>query len=142
MIVVTGVDGSETAARAAAKAAALAAAFDGQLVVLSAFDTFESALPEGVGDVVRMTAADVAARLAEQTIGDLRAEHPALEMTARAVVGKPADALIEVADELGADVVVVGNKRVQGLARVLGSIARDVARRASCDVYVAHTHER
>ena len=142
MIVVTGVDGSETAGRAAATAAALAAAFGGQLVVLSAFDTVEVSLPDGVGDIVPMSAADIAEQLAEQAIGQLRVDHPALEMTARAVLGQPADALIKVADELGADVIVVGNKRVQGLARVLGSIAQDVARRASCDVYVAHTHER
>ena len=142
MIVVTGVDGSETAARAAAKAAALASAFDGQLVVISAFDTVAGTLPDGVGDVVPMSAADIAVSVAQQVIDDLRADHPTVEMTARAELGKPADALIKVADEVGAGVIVVGNKRVQGPARVLGSIAREVARRASCDVYVAHTHER
>src|SRR5690606_28369663 len=42
-----------------------------------------------------------------------------------------------------ASLIVVGNKRVQGVAgRVLGSIARDVAAHASCDVYIAHTHTR
>jgi nucleotide-binding universal stress UspA family protein len=142
MIVVTGVDGSETAGRAAVKAAALASAFGGTLVVLSAFDTVASALPDGAGDVVPMSAADIADSVAQQVIDDLRADHPEVEMTSRSELGKPADALIKVADELGADVIVVGNKRVQGPARVLGSIAREVARRASCDVYVAHTHER
>jgi nucleotide-binding universal stress UspA family protein len=142
MIVVAGVDGSETAARAAATAASLASAFGGQLVLLSAFDTPAGALPEGVGDVIPRSAADLAEGLAQAAIDDLRADHPSIEMTARAVVGKPAEALIQTAEEVGADVIVVGNKRVQGLARVLGSIAQDVARRASCDVYVAHTHQR
>ena len=41
-----------------------------------------------------------------------------------------------------ADVIVVGNKRVQGVSRILGSIARYVAAHAPCDVYIAHTHQR
>ncbi|MFI5429021.1 universal stress protein [Aeromicrobium sp. UC242_57] len=60
----------------------------------------------------------------------------------KAVQGKPAAALVELAEETGADVIVVGNKRVQGMSRVLGSIAADVTRRAPCDVYIAHTHDR
>ena len=35
--------------------------------------------------------------------------------------------------------IVVGNKRVQGLARVLGSVASAVAQHAPCDVYIAKT---
>jgi len=46
------------------------------------------------------------------------------------------------AESLGADLIVVGNKRVQGLGRILGSIAEDVAHHSTCDVYIAHTHQR
>jgi nucleotide-binding universal stress UspA family protein len=35
--------------------------------------------------------------------------------------------------------IVVGNRRVQGISRVLGAIATDVARRASCDVLISDT---
>ena len=69
--------------------------------------------------------------------------HPGLAVTTAALEGKPGEALVRAADKLGAELIVVGNKRVQGVAgRVLGSIARDVASHASCDVYVAHTHAR
>lgn len=141
-VVITGVDGSESATKAAASAAELAAAYDGSLIVLSAFEGTEVATPSELGDVVPMSAADVAESVAQEVINGLRSDHPQLDMTARAVVGKPADALVDTAGEVGASVIVVGNKRVQGLARVLGSIAQDVAQRASCDVYIAHTHQR
>jgi nucleotide-binding universal stress UspA family protein len=48
--------------------------------------------------------------------------------------------LIEVATDHDAAVIVVGNKRVQGVTRLLGSIATDVAHKAPCDVYIANTH--
>ncbi|MCP3973298.1 MAG: universal stress protein, partial [bacterium] len=38
-----------------------------------------------------------------------------------------------------ARMIVVGNRRVQGIARVLGSVASDVAKRAPCSVLIAHT---
>lgn len=49
---------------------------------------------------------------------------------------------MKAAEELDAEIIVIGNKRVQGIARILGSIARDVAAHAPCDVYVAHTHSK
>ncbi len=54
-------------------------------------------------------------------------------------VGKPADALVHVAKEIGADLIVVGNRRVQGISRLLGSVATDVAHHAPCDVYIVKT---
>lgn len=35
--------------------------------------------------------------------------------------------------------IIVGNQRVQGAARVLGSIAGDVAKHATCNLMVVHT---
>jgi nucleotide-binding universal stress UspA family protein len=55
------------------------------------------------------------------------------------IQGKPADALVEEAKRLGADLIVVGNRRVQGIGRVLGSVATDVAHHAPCDVYIVKT---
>ena len=49
--------------------------------------------------------------------------------------------LVSEADRLEARLIVVGNRRVQGPARILGSIARTVAANASCDVYVANTRQ-
>jgi nucleotide-binding universal stress UspA family protein len=54
--------------------------------------------------------------------------------------GDPATVLCEEAQRLNARMIVVGNRRVQSAARVLGAIATDVARHAHCDVLIAHTN--
>ena len=35
--------------------------------------------------------------------------------------------------------MVVGNKNIRGVSRVLGSVARKVASGATCDLYIANT---
>jgi nucleotide-binding universal stress UspA family protein len=47
--------------------------------------------------------------------------------------------MCEEARRLGARIIVVGNRRVQGASRVLGSIASDVAKQAPCDVLIVNT---
>ena len=53
--------------------------------------------------------------------------------------GDPAVSLCEEATRVQARMIVVGNRRVQGPTRLLGSIASDVAKRADCDVLIANT---
>ena len=53
--------------------------------------------------------------------------------------GKPAEALVEEAKRRNAELIVVGNRRVQGIGRILGSVARSVAQHAPCDVYIVKT---
>ncbi|GAA5056571.1 universal stress protein [Nocardia callitridis] len=140
--IVTGVDGSPTAARAAERAAALAEALGARLHVICAYERLEvERLRQGSEELVRSTE-EQARRTAVEEVRALQARHQALVLRSDAVEGKPGEVLVQVAERLDAEVIVVGNKRVQGFARVLGSIARDVASRAHCDVYVAHTHER
>jgi nucleotide-binding universal stress UspA family protein len=38
--------------------------------------------------------------------------------------GKPADGLIAEADRIGATLIVVGNKRMKGMSRLLGAVAK------------------
>jgi nucleotide-binding universal stress UspA family protein len=140
--IVTGVDGTEPAMQAARTAARLALALDGELYVVSAFGKVDTIEVHAEGHDFVVTPEQDALRMAQQTATRLQEEFPTLRMQAASAEGKPADALVDVAEELGADLIVVGNKRVQGLARVLGSIASEVARKAHCDVYIAHTHPR
>ena len=57
-----------------------------------------------------------------------------------AVEKDPADAIIAVAAEVGADVVVVGNKGMQGAKRfLLGSVPNKVAHNAPCTVVIVKT---
>ena len=50
---------------------------------------------------------------------------------------EPGQAILEVAQEVGADLIVVGNKGMH--RRVLGSIPNTVSHRASCDVLIVQT---
>jgi nucleotide-binding universal stress UspA family protein len=140
--VLTGVDDSETALMAAKTAADLAQSFGGRLYVISAYGPSDKrTLSDGIGRVVIDSRQD-ADRIVTAKAEILRQEFPGVEIIAGAAEGSPPDALVGEADRLGVDLIVVGNKRVQGPSRILGSIARSVASAASCDVYVANTHRR
>ncbi|TLP70564.1 universal stress protein [Nesterenkonia sphaerica] len=84
------------------------------------------------------TATATASTIAES----LRREFTGLSVISKAVEGTPGSTLISESQRLGAEIIVVGNKRVQGPARILGSIARTVASGANCDLYVVHTHQK
>ncbi|WP_181309550.1 universal stress protein [Nocardioides campestrisoli] len=140
--IVVGVDGSETAHRAAATAGKVALASGAELHVVCAFTGLEvERIRQGSEELV-LSREDDARRTATEAARRIQRAYQELTVRPRAAEGKPGDALVAVAEELDADLIVVGNKRVQGLGRVLGSIARDVAAQAPCDVYVAHTHAR
>lgn len=51
-------------------------------------------------------------------------------------LGQPADVLVEVAEELDADLVVIGSHGYGGIDRVLGTTAAKVVNRAPCSVMV------
>ena len=54
--------------------------------------------------------------------------------------GDPADAILDVAEETGADLVVVGNKGMTGARRfLLGSVPNKVSHHAPCGVYIVRT---
>jgi nucleotide-binding universal stress UspA family protein len=66
-------------------------------------------------------------------------ELPAKPVTRAVCVADPATALCQEAEKVNARMIIVGNRRVQGISRVLGAIATDVARHAPCDVLIANT---
>ncbi|WP_110208568.1 universal stress protein [Nocardioides daejeonensis] len=140
--IVCGVDGSETAAAAARKAAELAQAFGGRLHLISAYGKFQAETITVGSDKMLLSNEQDADTIASQVALSVRKEFPDLEVTVAPAEGQPGEALVAAAEAVDADVIVVGNKRVQGIARVLGSVARDVAAHAHCDVYVAHTHHK
>ncbi|MDX2086479.1 MAG: universal stress protein [Kofleriaceae bacterium] len=53
-------------------------------------------------------------------------------------IGKPADEILQLANELGADMIIIGTKGLTGVEHlVLGSVAEKVVRGAGCSVEVA-----
>jgi len=134
--IVVGVDGSDSAHRAAEVAAQLATAVGADLHIVTAVDERVSAatdLPEGMTPMSPGERAEAIARQVAESLSFTGNVHSSPEP------GKPADALVKVAKRVGADLIVVGNRRVQGPGRLLGSVATDVAHHAPCDVYIAKT---
>ena len=136
-IVIVGVDGSVTARKAAETARDLAASLGASLHVVSAFDNDRTEVFGSGSDKWIVSDAGDAERVARNIAESLRT--PALNVTYAAARGKPAEALVDEAARSGAQLIVVGNRRMQGLGRVLGSVANSVAHNAPCDVYIAKT---
>lgn len=137
-IIVVGVDGSATARKAAEAARDLAAALKTTLHVVSAFDPDRSELFSSGGNKWLVSDADKAEQVARTVADTLGGD---IKITYSAVPGKPADALIGEANLKEARMIVVGNRRMRGIGRVLGSVANSVAHHASCDVYIANTYD-
>jgi nucleotide-binding universal stress UspA family protein len=136
--IIVGVDGSATAGKAAEVARDLAAALDARLHVVSAFDTDRTEVFGSGSDRWIVSDAGEAEKVARDVATGLAGG--GLNITYAAARGKPAEALIREADRVEARMIVVGNRRMQGLGRVLGSVANSVAHSASCDVYIANTY--
>lgn len=134
--IVVGVDRSVTARVAAVRAAELARALRVNLHVVTAVQDAELTDVE-VGDG-RIDWSWAGAHEIAALIDGL--DHD--QVTRAALSTDPATALCDEAARLGAQAIVVGNKRVQGVGRALGSIAGAVLRRAPCDVLVVHTVAR
>ena len=77
--------------------------------------------------------------LALESLTYLARDYNHLNISVAAVPGAPAKVLLDEAESVDADLIFVGNRHVQGLGRVLGSVAEDVAHRAPCAVLIAKT---
>jgi nucleotide-binding universal stress UspA family protein len=137
-MIIVGVDGNPPAEEAAAKAAALAHATGAALHVVCAFGREQVAEVEAGDGALRISVSAESAAIATEVAARVTLDPE--RTTSGAVHGRPADALLAEAHRLDADLIVVGNKRVQSVARALGTIASAVAHRAPCDLYVARTH--
>lgn len=134
--IVVGYDGTDTSRDAVGEAATLARAFGCQLHVINVVDTGRLRQDVvGVDLVSEATDAASASNEALQGAGELAG----LAVRTEVLAGSPPHRMLEYAASVDADLVVVGNRRMQGVSRVLGSVALDILRRADCAVYVAHT---
>ncbi|WP_026556197.1 universal stress protein [Arthrobacter sp. 35W] len=136
-IIIVGVDGNETSMKAARTAADLAKALDATLSVVTAYGQDRTEKVEIGNDEWFLSTADEAAKVAKSVAAELGTG--GVTTTYSSVQGKPAEALIAEAERVGATMIVVGNVRMQGLGRVLGSVANTVAHNAPCDVHIVRT---
>src|SRR5699024_3162318 len=82
--------------------------------------------------------ASAAQQAAESVAAIVRNTWPKLQVKALAAEGQPAEVLVQQAEKLNADTIVVGNKRAQGLQRILGSVSRNVASATNCELYIVN----
>ncbi len=135
-VVAVGSDGSSTADGAVAMAAELARRYDARLVLLSAFGKDEDRPPGPEAEVD--WASSSAARLQEslaRTERKLRAQ--GIDCSTSIDEGKPGEVLVRLAEECGADVLVVGSKGMH--RKVLASVPNTVTHKAACSVLVVKT---
>ena len=134
--IVVGYDGSDRAMRAVEQAADLATATGSSVHLVTAVDKANKIHKIGSSsDEMFMSDAEIA----RDRLAEVASDYNHLNVSLAAVPGAPAQVLIEEAEETEADLILVGNRHVQGLSRVLGSVAEDVAHKASCAVLIAQT---
>ena len=137
--VAVGTDGSETAEEAVKQAADIARRFGAKLVLLSAFpDSRGSHGFAAIAGIELEWASSSRARvraILERSETALRQE--GIDCETRSDEGDPADVLVRLAEECGADLLVIGNKGMK--RRVLGSVPNTVAHKADCSVMVVKT---
>ena len=142
--IVVGTDGSDTAAEAVRQAIGLAKATGASLEIVSAYaPVAQERLREESGEIPGDIAYAVGPRedvnvVLEAAAGP--AKEAGVEVNTHPREGDPADAIIDVAEETKADMIVVGNKGMTGARRfLLGSVPNKISHHAPCGVYIVRT---
>ena len=142
--IVVGTDGSETAAEAVRQAVDLAKLAGAQLSIVSAYEPVSKRRLEGEQQGVP---ADVQHEIGPREDVNLvleaaaaAAKQEGVDVQTHPVEGAPSDAILNVAEETSADLIVVGNKGMTGTRRfLLGSVPNNVSHHAPCSVIIVRT---
>jgi len=142
--IVVGTDGSETASEAVSRAIELAKLAGAQLSIVSAYEPVpkrrieaeqHDAPPDVQYELNPREDVNLVLDAAAAT-----AKKDGVEVQTHPVEANPADAILEVAEKIDADLSVVGNKGMTGARRyLLGSVPNNVSHHAPCSVMVVRT---
>ena len=142
--IVVGTDGSETAGKAVLQATELARQVGASVSLVSAYEPVSNQrlreekreVPKDMEWMVNPRE-DVEATLREAAE---RVQAAGVTVNTYAREGDPADAILDVAEERGADLIVVGNTGMTGARRYLpGSVPNKVSHHAPCSVLIIRT---
>src|SRR4051812_47207764 len=137
--VVVGSDGTPASLYSVDRAAEVAQAAQARLVVVTAYREGAASTAPVEGAHRDLFGADVARRALEKSVTGLTQERVRY-VDQRLVPGDPAQALLDTVGANPANLIVVGNRGLGASeGELLGSVARDVVRKASCDVLVVQT---
>jgi nucleotide-binding universal stress UspA family protein len=142
--IVVGTDGSETAAEAVRQAIDLAKLAEARLSIVSAYAPVSK---RRVQDEQADAPADVQHQIGPREDVNLVLEAAAalarkegIEVQTHPVEADPAEAILNVAEQTDADLIVVGNKGMTGARRyLLGSVPNNVSHHAPCSVIIVRT---
>jgi len=147
--IVVGTDGSPTAQQAVNQAADLAVATGADLHIVTAYRS-----PAAIGAMTATAAAAGMASVDCYGLSDSLAKdaEAGLARAAATVAGRgvrveshgaggdPAEVILDVAEAVDADLIVVGSRGMTGAKRfVLGSVPNKVAHHACCNVMIVYT---
>lgn len=139
--VAVGTDGSPTATKAVELALDLAERYGARVVLITSYrPVSETRLRQEQKEAPQeLQWAINPAEDVETTLRDAEelADQRGLKWTSEAREGDPADVLVDIAEQHGADVLVVGNKGMH--RRVLGSVPNSVSHKANCSVLIVKT---
>ena len=131
--ILVGFDGSPNALRALEEALAVART-DTRITVVAAAQA-----PAPPGQDLPVWAEGLEERQRELEDARRRLAETGRDAEVVAVLGAPADVLVEEAKKRGADLIVVGRRGLSGAERlVMGSVSSKVARTAPCSVLIVH----
>lgn len=142
--IVVGTDGSDRSERALDRAGELARLLRVKLHIVSCYGKSS----DGVGGPAAARGVPIAS--SERDGGRARAQYNVdraqqrlapvgVESDTHVWPGEPADALVQIADEQDAQMIIVGNRGMTGARRVLGSVPNRVSHNARCDVLIVTT---
>jgi nucleotide-binding universal stress UspA family protein len=142
--IVVGTDGSDTANQAVRQAVDLARAIGAKLELVSAYEPVSA---QRLQEERRDTPEDLQWAISPREdvdatleAGAALAREAAVTVGVYARQGDPADAILDVAEEQDADLIVVGNKGMTGAKRfLLGSVPNKVSHHAPCSVLIIRT---
>jgi nucleotide-binding universal stress UspA family protein len=142
--IVVGTDGSDTAAEAVRQAAELARIHGARLHLVSAYSPTLRAKLQAERELLPEEERWMASpgEQAERVLTEAAkaAEASGIAVETHSLPGDPAEVIIELAENLEAELVVVGNKGMTGITRfLLGSVPSKVAHHASCSVLIVRT---
>lgn len=142
--IVVGTDGSDTATEAVRQAVGLAKLSGARLSIVSAYEPVSK---RRIEDEQQGAPPDVQYEIGPREDVNLilepaaaTAKQEGVDVEIHPVEGNPTDALLNVAEEINADLIVVGNKGMTGARRfLLGSVPNNVSHHAPCSVIIVRT---
>ncbi len=142
--IVVGTDGSETAAEAVRQAIDLAKMSGATLSIVSAYAPIPKRRIQGEAEGAPPDIAHAVGPREDVNLvldaAAAEARAAGVEVQTHPIEADPADALLNVAEQIKADLIIVGNKGMTGTRRyLLGSVPNNVSHHAPCSVLIIQT---